>query len=628
MPRASTATAEPLYRKALAICRKVLGEDHPHTATSYNNLAFNLDDQDRMQEAVHYWMAATEISERARYARSSSGLERAVGSNASDQAAPLGLALALARQGQFREAWRRWESSLARGVLDDFSARRLRPLTVQERQHESDLVGQLQQLDERIGRLVAKSGRNQAEDQRLEELRRRRDEIHGRFVAFENVLEERYRAFAGHPAGLAEVQDALPHDAALLGWVDLRSQGETYPSKHLRHWACLVRKSGEPIWIQIPGSGAEGAWAQEDADRPAALRAALSDETKASWRDLAATLARQRLEPLRPHLEGVRHLIVLPSAALAGIPVEALVAAWPGGRDRFVVSYAPSGSMFARLRQPRGTGGPSPPKLLALGDPAYPPAAPESPPPTPPDQGLAILAVLPHGTADLFGLTPGDVLLEYNGIVLTSAADLKVVPAEAGAKRVPVKLWRNGEVRTVELAAGLLGIRYDPGRTAADVVQARRAADEALKPLTRGEALEPLPGTRREIEAIARLFPVGRVTTLLGAAASERAVQERARSGELKGYRFLHFATHGRSNPAVAMSSAVMLAPDPDRPADPTALEADGRITADQIVQTWDLDADLVVLSACETGLGRYAGGEGYLGFAQALFIKGRGASS
>ena len=29
------------------------------------------------------------------------------------------------------------------------------------------------------------------------------------------------------------------------------------------------------------------------------------------------------------------------------------------------------------------------------------------------------------------------------------------------------------------------------------------------------------------------------------------------------------------------------------------------------------------MLSACESGLGRYAGGEGYLGFAQALFVKG-----
>src|SRR5207244_6366752 len=41
------------------------------------------------------------------------------------------------------------------------------------------------------------------------------------------------------------------------------------------------------------------------------------------------------------------------------------------------------------------------------------------------------------------------------------------------------------------------------------------------------------------------------------------------------------------------------------------------------VVRAWDLDADLVVLSACESGLGRYAGGEGYLGFAQALFVKG-----
>ena len=79
----------------------------------------------------------------------------------------------------------------------------------------------------------------------------------------------------------------------------------------------------------------------------------------------------------------------------------------------------------------------------------------------------------------------------------------------------------------------------------------------------------------------------------------------------------------------MALSSAVFLAAEPDRPtapsADPAALESapDGQITAEQIVRTWDLDADLVVLSACESGLGRYAGGEGYLGFAQALFVKG-----
>ena len=54
-----------------------------------------------------------------------------------------------------------------------------------------------------------------------------------------------------------------------------------------------------------------------------------------------------------------------------------------------------------------------------------------------------------------------------------------------------------------------------------------------------------------------------------------------------------------------------------------SAVSSDGRITAEQILNTWTLDADMVVFSACETGLGRRAGGEGYLGFAQALFIKG-----
>jgi CHAT domain-containing protein len=88
-------------------------------------------------------------------------------------------------------------------------------------------------------------------------------------------------------------------------------------------------------------------------------------------------------------------------------------------------------------------------------------------------------------------------------------------------------------------------------------------------------------------------------------------------------YRFLHFATHGKANPDIAMSSALLLAPDPDRSADPLARDTDGQITAQQIVNTWDLDADLVVLSACESGLGRNAGGEGYLGFTQALFVKG-----
>jgi CHAT domain-containing protein len=150
-----------------------------------------------------------------------------------------------------------------------------------------------------------------------------------------------------------------------------------------------------------------------------------------------------------------------------------------------------------------------------------------------------------------------------------------------------------------------------------------------LRSGVRAAGFAPLPGTRHEVQAIAALFPTGQATTLLGQDATESNLQQLAQSGALKNYRFLHLATHGKANPDVALSSAVFLAAEPDRSAapsaDPAALESapDGQITAEQIVRTWELDADLVVLSACESGLGRYAGGEGYLGFAQALFVKG-----
>jgi CHAT domain-containing protein len=125
---------------------------------------------------------------------------------------------------------------------------------------------------------------------------------------------------------------------------------------------------------------------------------------------------------------------------------------------------------------------------------------------------------------------------------------------------------------------------------------------------------------------IAALFPKDQVTTLLGQDATESSLQQLAETGAMKSYRFLHLATHGQADPRLALNSAIFLAVEPERPAAHSGVPEsarDGQVTAEQIVRTWELDADLVVLSACESGLGRYAGGEGYLGFAHALFVKG-----
>src|SRR5262249_3332801 len=49
----------------------------------------------------------------------------------------------------------------------------------------------------------------------------------------------------------------------------------------------------------------------------------------------------------------------------------------------------------------------------------------------------------------------------------------------------------------------------------------------------------------------------------------------------------------------------------------------DGRLTAEEMLRSWNLNAELVTLSACETALGKYERGEGFVGFAQALVLCG-----
>jgi CHAT domain-containing protein len=134
-----------------------------------------------------------------------------------------------------------------------------------------------------------------------------------------------------------------------------------------------------------------------------------------------------------------------------------------------------------------------------------------------------------------------------------------------------------------------------------------------------------LPGTRREVAAIGRLFPAAKL--LLGGEASREHLQTLASNGDLKHYRYLHFATHAISDPARQLQSALICS----RPANSASTQGSpetqpddaARITAEQILQTWKLNADLVTLSACETALGKYTAAEGHVGFTQALLLAG-----
>jgi tetratricopeptide (TPR) repeat protein len=604
--RGDLAGADAMLRKALAIGIQTLGEHHPDTINNYAWQGLVLAGLGRSAEAIealeHAGGASTEARKRTR------GLEDA----AAQRADPFPvLATLLARAGRTGDAWNRWERGLSRALLDEVAGRAGRPLTDDESQREAALQNQAQALDERFNRLLARGKPTPEVEKHLDTMRSEGNEVRRRLLEMQEQFELRYGPLAGQPATLEGARAALDDATALVGWVD----ADRY------HWACVVRRSGDPIWVEIPGSGKDGAWTRDDETLADRLRAALASRSADDWRALAPELARQRLAPLEPPLKGVKRVIVVNSLGLAGLPVEVLFAARAQvGSPLPIVSYAPSATMFAFLAAKKPAQ-PRPETLLAVADPAYPERKPEEALPAPPESGLLVVAVDPKGNAGSRGVRSGDVLLAYDGAPLKTQADLKLVHGDGLAGRVPVRLWRDGKEQTFEVAAGALDIAFDP-RPAAEVVLAQRAADKVLRG-TRAGTLARVPGTRREVKAVAGLFPDGGATTIVGDQARESVVQEMARSGKLKGFRYLHFATHGRDDWASAYHTALLLAPDPDRSADPLAVNTDGEITAEEIARTWNLDADLVVLSACESGLGRYAGGEGFLGFAQPLLAKG-----
>jgi CHAT domain-containing protein len=141
--------------------------------------------------------------------------------------------------------------------------------------------------------------------------------------------------------------------------------------------------------------------------------------------------------------------------------------------------------------------------------------------------------------------------------------------------------------------------------------------DPLFEPAPRGSKYQALPGTRFEVEALRRLVGPARTTPLLGALASTGQLDRINRAGHLRSFRLVHLATHGEIDEGSPARSALILTPDRPEGA------GSGRLTAGTILGQWRLDADLVVLSACQTALGRDAGGNGLVGFAHAFLAKG-----
>ena len=149
-------------------------------------------------------------------------------------------------------------------------------------------------------------------------------------------------------------------------------------------------------------------------------------------------------------------------------------------------------------------------------------------------------------------------------------------------------------------------------------IGAARYAIDATAPApvdrTRNLAWVDLPASEREVDAVAALYP--RAAVRKRAQASEAELMRLDRAGELAGFRRILFSTHAYLSPADPRLSALVL----DQL--DAGAGADGLVTVAEL-PGYTLASDLVVLSACETGLGRVVRGEGIMGLPYALYLAG-----
>jgi CHAT domain-containing protein len=126
-------------------------------------------------------------------------------------------------------------------------------------------------------------------------------------------------------------------------------------------------------------------------------------------------------------------------------------------------------------------------------------------------------------------------------------------------------------------------------------------------------SLSRLPWSAREAKTIARLAPDNQLFSAVGFKANRKT----ATSVELSKYRFLHFATHGIMDLDHPELSGIVLSM-----FDEKGQPQDGYLRLHEIYNL-NLPAELVVLSACQTGVGKQIKGEGLIALTRGFMYAG-----
>lgn len=225
---------------------------------------------------------------------------------------------------------------------------------------------------------------------------------------------------------------------------------------------------------------------------------------------------------------------------------------------------------------------------------------------------LLPFAALPDPDSSVDCLEVEPLVAGHQIVSLPSASTLAVVRGERRRRRPPSGLiavvadpvYEANDPRVTTQARGLDGA--DPQSWSGQVTRSPR-------PDATRSAFRRLEHSRQEAHSILELVSPQQGSLALGFEASKEAVL----AGRLAEHRVVHFGTHGVLNPEEPALSGIVLSQ-----VDRRGEAVDGFLRAHEIFNL-DLKADLVVLGACETALGREVGGEGILGLARGFMYAG-----
>jgi CHAT domain-containing protein/tetratricopeptide (TPR) repeat protein len=558
------AKAEPLYRRALAIRKEALGDKHPDYANSLSNLSL-------LSWAVaDYAQAERFLRQGLKISRDNLDLAAAAQSERQQLAMTSQLRVALDAYLTLATLAKRAREAAYSHVLAWKGAVLARQRRLRLQRSHPELADAFAQLDRVAGRLAALAFAV-PDPKQQEAFRRQIQELSEQKERLESDLARRSAAFRQEREAERltpdRLQAVLPPDAVLVDFLEYThgsppAQGKGKWQVERRLAAFVVRRDS----IEQLDLGPAQPFA-ETIDRW--RRTTKWDRPIRDEIDPGGELRKRLWLPLEPRLRGARVVLVSPDGALTRLPLAAL----PGNKpDTYLLEEV----SLAVVPVPQLL-----PELLALGK----------------ADAKAEPSVLLVGDVD-FGAAPG-------------LADAR------GSNRTAIR-----------------------GNRAGVLMQFNR-----------------LEATHEEIRAVADSFRRGHrtQTTLVTELRDDKATEAAVRGQACK-HRYLHFATHGFFAPPELRS---VLAPAPTRENGPAeagrrgpdlfgrhgvsgfhpgllsglvlaganrpagAGADDGILTALEVAELDLSGVELAALSACETGLGETAGGEGLLGLQRAFQTAG-----